>query len=116
MSSYYDTVAVMIDQCGDDLIAKVEIIGGVKVRIRRYLGTIQDRVVAAQREEFRQFAAAVAPLMRRTQYDDPAWYLQDLHSMAHELGTLRLRDRYLRGAAYFGDNPYWRGDDRSEVP
>ena len=114
MSSYYDTVAGMIDSQGYDTVAKVEIIGAVKARVRHYLTTIERRVVRTQRQKFAEYKAAITVLLAHTGYEDPELYLQDLHTMAHDLGNLRLKDRYAAG--FFGDNPYWRGDDRSVMP
>ena len=115
MSSYYDTVAMMIDDKGDDTVAKVEIIGAVKVRVRRYLRRISKVILLTDGYRFGQIESATQALLSHTKYEEPEFYLQDLHSMAHDLGTLRLRHRHRAGAT-FGDNPYWHDEDRSEVP
>lgn len=115
MSSYYFSVAHMIAEKGDDLIAKVEIIGGVKVRIRRYLRRISKVILLVDAFKFGQIEYATQALLSHTKYEDPELYLQDLHSMAHDLGSLRMRHRH-RPGTYFGDNPYWHDEDRSEVP
>lgn len=102
MSSYFDTMA----RCADD---PYEVAKLVARQYGAYLRDVAYKIRSERRlEEFHEYISVPAYLLERrleAQKITPAMFIQELHSLAHNLGSMRIPLKSGKYAAA-GDNPW----------
>lgn len=116
MSSYFDNAA-RIHQELPNTERKLKLTEAVVKRVDNYLTYIAEHSPATHQQMVHDFRQKFDKARVQKEWDeDGRMVIEELHNLAHEIGTARIPVKY-QPKRRFGDNPYYEEHyGQEEVP